>query len=232
MFVIVLFSVLLLGSASATAVTGPHSPGDTVLVIGGSIFAAILALCSAGAVLHRRSLRPGWRSRLVGAIHAPAARPDETIVIRAAGDEASGLLAAGQFVGWLSAAATRLLTNLWFWTILIGLPQLAFVVAGFVGRGGQLAVNLLLYAFGAPGLVMVAVAAAMAGSAVVFGIDGPFAGLVASCSAEAAPPGTATLLQLEPRVTSTRKGLAHSSLYDDDQVIRYILSAVRTSSHS
>ncbi|MEU4475580.1 alpha/beta hydrolase [Micromonospora sp. NPDC023888] len=231
-FVIVLFSALLLGSAAATAVTGPQSPADAALVIGGSIFAAILALCVAGAVLHRRSLGPGWRSRLIGAIHAPTARPDETVVIRAAGDEASGLLAAGQFVGWLSAAATRLLTNLWFWTILIAVPQFAFVVASLVGRGGRLAFDLLVYGFAAPGLVMVAVAAAMAGSAVVFGIDGPFAGLVASCSAEAAPPGAATLLQLEPRADPTRKGLAHSSLYNDDQVIRYILSAVQTSSRS
>jgi hypothetical protein len=229
LFIIVLFSVLLLGSASVTAVTGPRSPADAILVIGGALFAAILALCAVGAVLHRRLLGPGWRGRLIDAIHAPTARPDEIVVIRAAGDEASGLLAAGQFVGWLSAVATRLLTNLWFWTILIGLPQLAVVVATLVGRGGQWAFTLLLYGFTAPGLVMVAVVAAMAGSAVVFGVDGPFAGLVASCSAEAAPPGRATLFQLEPRGTATRKGLAHSSLYDDDQVIRYILSAVRPS---
>lgn len=229
LFVIVLFSVLLLSSASATAVTGPRSPADAALVLGGGVFAAILALCAVGAVQHRRSLRPGWRGRLISAVHAPTARPNEIIVIRAAGDEASGLLAAGQFVGWLSAAATRLLTNLWFWTVLIGLPQLAIVVATLVGHGGRMAFNLLVYGFTTPGLVVVAVVAAMAGSAVVFGIDGPFAGLVASCSAEAAPPGTATLLQLEPRPSATRSGLAHSSLYNDEQVICYILSAVRRS---
>jgi hypothetical protein len=232
LFIIVLFGALLLVSATATAMTGPRSLADTVLVVGGGAFAALLALCAAGAVLHRRSLGPGWRSRLVAAIHAPAARPEETIVIRAAGDEASGLLVAGQFVGWLSAVATRLLTNLWLWAALIGLPQLAILVAAVVGRGGRLAFGLLLYGFTAPGLVMVAVVAAMAGSAVVFGIDGPFAGLVASCSAEAAPPGAATLLQLEPRTAATRNGLAHSSLYDDDQVIRYIVSAVGSSSRA
>jgi hypothetical protein len=181
-------------------------------------------------VLHRRSLGPGWRSRLVAAIHAPAARPEETIVIRAAGDEASGLLVAGQFVGWLSVGATRLLTNMWLWIALIGLPQLAAIVVSFVGRGQWVVPGLLLYGFTAAGLVIVAAVAAMAGSAVVFGIDGPFAELVASCSAEAAPPGTATLLQLEPRTADARKGLAHSSLYDDDQVIRHIVSAIRSSS--
>ncbi|MEW2144406.1 hypothetical protein AB0869_16510 [Micromonospora vinacea] len=229
LFVIALFGVLLLSSASATAVAGPRTPADAALVLGGGVFAAILALCAVGAGLHRRSLGPGWRSRLISAVHAPTARPDEVVVIRAAGDEASGLLAAGQFVGWLSAAATRLLTNLWFWTILIGLPQLAIVVATLVGHGGRMAFNLLIYGFTTPGLVVVAVVAAMAGSAVVFGIDGPFAGLVASCSAEAAPPGTATLLQLEPRPSATRSGLAHSSLYNDEQVICYILSAIRRS---
>ncbi|MEV4118711.1 hypothetical protein [Micromonospora sp. NPDC049645] len=232
LFIIVLFSALLVGSASVTAVAGPRSAADVALVVGGGVFAAILALCAVGAFLHRRSLRPGWRSRLIGAIHAPTARPDEVVVIRAAGDEASGLLAAGQFVGWLSAAATRLLTSLWFWTLLIGLPQLAVVVSAVTGHGGRFAINLLLYGFTAPGLAMVAVVAAMAGSAVVFGIDGPFAGLVASCSAEAAPPGTATLVQLEPRTSVTRSGLAHSSLYDDEQVIGYILSAVRPSAQS
>jgi hypothetical protein len=232
LFVIVLFSALLLGSATATAVTGPRSLADTVLVVGGGAFAAMLGLCAAGAVLHRRSLGPGWRNRLVVAIHAPAARPDQTVVIRAAGDEASGLLVAGQFVGWLSAVAARLLTNLWFWAVLIGLPPLAVLLASVIGRGGRLASYLLIYGFAAPGLVMVVVVAAMAGSAVVFGVDGPFAGLVVSCSAEAAPPGAATLMQLEPRTTAARKGLAHASLYDDDQVIRYIVSAVRASSAS
>ncbi|MFI6071688.1 hypothetical protein ACIA5C_08875 [Actinoplanes sp. NPDC051343] len=230
LFIIVLFGAFLLASAAGTVMTGPRSLADTVLVAGGGAFAALIALCAAGAVLHRRSLGRGWRSRLVAAIHAPTARPGETIVIRAVGDEASGFLVAGQFVGWLSAVATRLLTSLWLWVAVIGLPQLAILVATVAGRGGRLAYGLLLHGFAPAGLLVVAVAAAMAGAAVVFGIDGPFAGLVVSCSAEPAPPGTATLLQLEPRTAATRKGLAHSSLYADDQVIRYIVSAVRPAS--
>ena len=230
LFIIALFGAFLLVATLGTAIAGPRSLADTALVVGGGAFTALLALCVAGVVLHRRSLGPGWRSGLVAAIHAPAARPEETIVIRASGDEASGLLVAGQFVGWLSAVATRLLSNLWLWAAVIGLTQFAVITAVVVGRGGRLAFSLLLYGFTGAGLAMVAVAAAMVGSAVVFGIDGPFVGLVASCSAEAAPPGAATLLQLEPRAAVTRKGLAHSSLYDDDQVIRYIVSAVQTSS--
>jgi hypothetical protein len=230
LFIIVLFGAFLLASAAGTVMTGPRSLADTVLVAGGGAFAALIALCASGAVLHRRSLGRGWRSRLVAAIHAPTARPEETIVIRAVGDEASGFLVAGQFVGWLSAVATRLLTSLWLWVAVIGLPQLAILVATVVGRGGRLAYGLLLYGFAPAGLLVVAMAAAMAGAAVVFGIDGPFAGLVVSCSAEPAPPGTATLLQLEPRTAATRNGLAHSSLYADDQVIRYIVSAVRPAS--
>jgi hypothetical protein len=53
-------------------------------------------------------------------------------------------------------------------------------VAGIVGVGGWLAFNLLMYGFVATGLVVVAVVAAMAWSALVFGIDSPFASLVAS----------------------------------------------------
>jgi hypothetical protein len=44
LFVIVLFSVLLLGSATGTAVTGSDSPADTALVAGGGAFAATVML--------------------------------------------------------------------------------------------------------------------------------------------------------------------------------------------
>jgi hypothetical protein len=143
LFVIVLFGAFLLVGTVGTAAAGPRSPAEMVLLIGGGGFTALLALCVAGWVLHRRSLGPGWRSRLVAAIHAPATQPAETIIIRASGDEASGLLVAGQFVGWLSAGAARLLSNLWLWAAVIGLTHLATVTAAVVGRGGRLAVILV-----------------------------------------------------------------------------------------
>ena len=230
LFIIALFSAFVVVATLGAAVAGPRSRVDTVTVVGGVAFTALLVLCIAGGVMHWRSLGRGWRGELVAAIHTPSTRPEETIVIRASGDEASGLLVAGQFVGWLSAVATRLLSNLWLWAAVIGLTQFAVITADVAGRGGRLAISVLLYGFTGAGLAALAAAVAMVGSAVVFGMDGPFVGLVASCSAEAAPPGSATLLQLEPRTAVTRSGLAHSSLYDDDQVINYIVSAVQASS--
>src|SRR5205814_3002767 len=129
LFIIALFGAFLLASATGVAITGSwRSLVGAVLIVGGAAFAALLALCAAGAVLHRRSLGSGWRSRLVAATHAPTARPEDTIVIRAANDEASGLLVAGQFAGWLSAVATRLLTDLMLWAVLIASVQLVVVV--------------------------------------------------------------------------------------------------------
>lgn len=88
----------------------------------------------------------------------------------------------------------------------------------------------MLDVFPLPGFAIVTVIATMLGASVVFGLDGPFVCLFAFSSAEAAPPGEATLLQLEP--SAERRGLAHSRLYQDDQVIRGIVETIRKSSGS
>jgi hypothetical protein len=228
-FIVALFGVGLLVIAGATAVTGPRSFADRALVAGGALFAALVGLCVVGAHMHRKSIGRGWRSNLVASIHAPAVGPDDLLVVRAAGDEASSLLIAGQFVGWVSAVSSRLLTNLWFWACLIAAPEAALLASAVLDTDGRLAFNLLLYGFTLPGFVVLAVVTAMVGSAVVFGVDGPFVSLIAFSSAEAAPPGRATLMQLEPVARPTRKGLAHSSLYNEDLVIRRIVQSIRTS---
>ena len=66
-----------------------------------------------GAVSRGRFIRPDYRSQLIASVHSPKVEPEDVFVIRAAGDEASTVLAAGQFLGWISALLNPLLTNLW-----------------------------------------------------------------------------------------------------------------------
>jgi hypothetical protein len=192
------------------------------------VCAAEVALCAVGPGMHRRLLGQGYRDRLISAVQAPAVEPDELLAVRAAGDEASGLLVAGQFVGWMSAVLSRLLTNLWFWACIILGVQLSVLLSIWLSSGFRLAFAMLsVFVF--VGLAVVAAIAVMLGAALGFGADGPFLAMFAATSAEAAPPGRATLLQLQPFPKDTGKGLAHSKLYDDKHVIASIVDAVRGS---
>jgi hypothetical protein len=50
--------------------------------------------------------------------------------------------------------------------------------------------------------------------------------MFASCSAEAAPPGQATIVQLEPFAEADNRGLAHSGLYQSEPVISTITTLI------
>lgn len=227
-FIVVLFGVALLVSAGGAALTGPRSLHAWATIASGILFATVVALCAVGALMHRKSIGTGWRSRLIASIHAPTVAPTDVIIVRAAGDEASTLLVVGQFVGWLSGVSSRLLSNIWFWACIIAVPQLAILVSAVLDRGGGLALTMLLYGFSIPGFVLLAILTAMLGSSIVFGIDGPFVGIFAFSSAEAAPPGRATLMQLEPFTPTTHRAFAHSRLYDEELVIRGVVESIHT----
>jgi hypothetical protein len=183
-----------------------------------------------GAVLRGEFIRPGYRSELIAAVHSPTVEPEELFVIRAAGDEASISLAAGQFLGWISARLNPLLTNWYLWAVLMlagtgsaaaalvthsassGFRVViiaAFIVAALVGFLAVGGVSVMLLSAGLP-----------------FGLDGPFLSIVASCSAEAAPPGQATIMQLEPFAEAGNRGLAHSGLYRSEPVISKIVTLI------
>jgi hypothetical protein len=93
-------------------------------------------------------------------------------------------------------------------------------------RAPGLAVFIILYLFAAAGLLAVGVVSVMMAAALPFGWDGPFLSIFASCSAEAAPPGQTTILQLEPFAAAQNRGLAHSGLYQSKPVISTIVTLI------
>ncbi|GAA1501608.1 hypothetical protein GCM10009760_64550 [Kitasatospora kazusensis] len=171
-------------------------------------------------------IRPGYRSRIVASVHSPKVEPeDDVIVFRAAADEASLGLAAGQFLGWISALLNPLLTNVWVWCGIILTTRVSFLVAPMIHRPSLIS-SIVNYVFLMPGLVAVAAVSVMLAAAVPFGWDGPFLSIFASCSAEATPPGRATVVQLEPFVEAGSKGLAHSRLYRSEPSINMIVTII------
>src|SRR5689334_2016014 len=76
------------------------------------------------------------------------------------------------------------------------------------------------------GRVVTAAISSLMLPSLVFGIDGPYASLIASITAESAPPGVSALVQLNRTIPIEANRLSHSSLYDDDVVISTIISHV------
>jgi hypothetical protein len=179
-----------------------------------------------GAVLRGEFIRPGYRSELIARVHSPTVEPGDLFVVRAAGDEASASLATGQFLGWISALLNRRLTNLWFWAVILILVLGSVVAALYHIASPGLGLTVFIYLFLATGLLAVFTVAVMLFAAVPFGWDGPFLSIFASCSAEAAPPGQATILQLEPFAGTENRGLAHSGLYRSEPVINRIVTLI------
>lgn len=181
------------------------------------------------AVLRGKCFRPGYQSKLIASVHSPQVKSEEDVyVIRAAGDEASTSLAAGQFLGWLSALLNPLLTNMWLWGVLTLVTEASALVAAQF-HGAILGFKIGLYLFMGTGLVAVAALSVMLAAALPFGWDGPFLSIFASCSAEAAPPGQATIRQLEPSAGTQTRGLAHSGLNQSKPVIDQIVKIIRES---
>jgi hypothetical protein len=188
-----------------------------------------IVLGAYGAVIYGepfRFIHREVRKRLIPNIHAPAVKPEDLLVVRAAGDEASGLLVMGQFIGWVSAVSSRLLSNIWLWACILFAVEMSILLVVVLGLGFGV-VLAAGYMFVAAGFIVVTAMAMMLGASMVFGLDGPFVCLFASCSAEAAPPGTVTVLQLKPSENTHSKRIAHSLLCDDDQVIRRIVETIR-----
>jgi len=227
-FVLASFGFIVTAWAWVTLADGPHWDDSIVLALG-ALVASDALLCVVGACMHP-GFRPGYRSQLIASVHSPTVEPEDLFVIRAAGDEASISLAAGQFLGWTSARLNPLLTNWYVWAVLMltgtgsaaaalvthsassGFRVViiaAFIVAALVGFLAVGGVSVMLLSAGLP-----------------FGLDGPFLSIFASCSAEAAPPGQATIMQLEPFAEAGNRGLAHFGLYRSEPVISKIVMLI------
>jgi hypothetical protein len=236
-FVLPLGCAVVIGLASSALAGGPHWRDWMYWAV--LAFVALLAgevlLCIGGAVMYGGFIGPDYRGRLIAFVHSPTVEPEEVFVVRAAGDEASMSLAAGQFLGWISALLNRRLTNWWLWAWIILLFDAA-VASAMVGithsasHGFRVVISVLVYVFVAAGLAAVGAVWVILAAAVPFGWDGPFLSIFASCSAEAAPPGQATIVQREPFAKAENRGLAHSRLYRSEPVISKIVALICGSS--
>jgi len=116
-FVLPLGCAVVIGLASSALAGGPNSRDWAYWAV--LAFVALLAgevlLCIGGAVMYGGFIGPGYRGQLIASVHSPTVEPEEVFVVRAAGDEAPMSLAAGQFLGGISALLNRRLTTWWLW---------------------------------------------------------------------------------------------------------------------
>lgn len=197
------------------------------------LFDVELVLLVAGGLYHHNYFGYRYGDRLVEGIDAPeVSAKDNVLVIRAAGDEASFLLAAGQLAGWLGSITANRITGLVISGLLIlvanGLP----LVGALTGWLGPLPVEITIYGFMTWALVVILVVCTAMTASLIFGLDGPFVALFANTTSEPAPPGRPRLMQLEPFGKLNRARLNHSRLYDDENVISEVKRFVASVGHS
>ena len=178
-------------------------------------------------VWHGRPWNHGAQDRLLGSVQAPHIEGNGLLVVRAADDEASTGLALGQLAGWLAAAATRLSRPQIWLTIYTVLTTISLVLT-FVAEGAveDLWFLVIAYASALACLLSFVLVSTPALFNLSHGIDGPTTSLFAFVSAEATPPGRHVVLQ-RPIKDAEVTGLAHSSLYDDKDVIGWVIEHVK-----
>ena len=178
---------------------------------------------------HGAAHRPDIQAAVVGSIQTPPipepAKSQDLLVIRAADDEAGGLLGTAQFSGWLGFTASRIARParaiLLIW--IAGFALYEMKSSGFRPFGVDLTPVLPLLDWTFPAFSALFLAMALpAISALAHGFDGPTTSKFAVVTAEASPPGNAVVWQREIR-PARANGLAHSSLYDDPTVIARIV---------
>lgn len=191
-------------------------------------FVLQLILLAGAAKAHGRLYRKPVQMALLEAINSPRVSYRDLLVIRAAGDEASGLLVSGQFVSWITTQLLELFRP-HRWRTVGGIAGLIAAVVALLANDGIFQDTVLL-AVGATFtfliVLSIAVGLALFFASLTYGFDGPAVGLFAFVSAEATPPGTPQLIQLGSRSRMQAVGLAHSSLYNDPEVIGKIIEHI------
>lgn len=225
-FVLAMFGPLLLLAAAFRIWERPPpvpiwTPPDWVLIAAGCVAAVAGLLCVPGMIRHggRRT-----RRELLDSTSAPAMGRRDLFIVRPAGDEASAALITGQFVGWIAGVLSRRLAKEVFWGVYTVLSLGTLLVSAAIKTG--FGIYVLLYWWPLLGFALVVLMAVMLLASLGFGLDGPFVCMFAFCSAEFAPPGDATVLQLEPFAAASG-GLAHARVYREEAVIRSVVDAVR-----
>jgi hypothetical protein len=197
-------------------------------VLGGVALMELILLWI-GMSMHGRPLEVEDREKLLLDLRAPDVAADSLLVIRAPGDEASGLLISGQFVNWFVGRLTQVsFGTVGAYTMLLSvLSMFAGLAVAFLAGPERLADSLVtvgMVGYVGCALLAFALITALMLPSLAFGIDGPFVSLMAFVTAESTPPGECSLMQLNYNPEARTKGLSHSSLYDDDAVIHAIIS--------
>jgi hypothetical protein len=207
-----------------------HTHGALVGAMAGLLLIALIVQGASWlffSATHESSSPDSMRATVVDTIQTPtipaAESSNEFLVIRAADDEAGGVLGFAQFSGWLALRANQ-----------IARPGVVVVVVTVLMYAAALAPNvlrdllpdwlsLLIIHLVVPTLISLALlASAPAVVAIATGWDGPAVSRFAVVTAEASPPGDCAVWQLGIRERRAG-GFSHSSLYDDPEVIQRIV---------
>ena len=224
--------VVMTGFAVVVAIEGYRGDVPSWWVIlfaaGAWVTIAVQLFCSGyWSLRHGRPWQRDAQDRLIGLIQVPDTTGDALLVIRAADDEASTSLALAQLTGWIAATAARL-SRPQAWMRLYGVLATAGVILSLLSSPDleEFVFIALLIGINVACLLSMALVSAPALLNLSHGLDGPTTTLFAFVSAEATPPGRHAVLQ-RPLKDPKKEGLSHSSLYDDKDVIRWVVEHVR-----
>lgn len=187
-----------------------------------------LLACVYWLTRHGRPWRKENRDQFITAVQTPDADSGGLLVVRAADDEASTSLSLAQLSTLVAVTAMRMSRPQIWGTVFstVAFTGLVLDVLPFWDIADLwtlvLAIGVTLACIFSLGVVSVP---ALFGF--LLGPDGPTANLFAVVSAEATPPGRHEVIQRPMRHLSV-EGLAHSSLYDDKDVIAWVVDHVRT----
>ncbi|MGY1631810.1 esterase/lipase family protein [Geodermatophilus sp. SYSU D01186] len=227
---------LAVSSSIMSALVGVWQGSALALSIGSLVLAAVF-LSTISPVL--MSLwRSGWRFNIdklphvveqvrdqwIRDVQPPEVERADVLVIRAAGDEATGILTLGHFMSWITTGATAVV-KAWLVALAFAAAWLGcYVLVPDIEAASTLLLVVMFFLallFGIPlffGMALVMLAS------LAFGWDGPLPSFFAFLSTESTPPGHVEILQLPPFGADTkgRHGLAHSRLFNDPTVLEFI----------
>ena len=173
----------------------------------------------------------GWPStsrckRFSDSIQCPEGG-ENLLVVRAAVDEAGATLAFAQLASWLSATVLRLSRPRVWVSIYIGLA-LSLNLLRIAGLEEEVSSMVIptLYVTGLFALGLISIPAVA--NFLAYGPDGVTGSFFTFVSAEATPPGRHAVRQRGIRGAGN-SGLAHSSLYSDDEVITWVVEHLKSS---
>lgn len=203
---------------------GPGTPKVMFLVLSGLVLVHLV-----GFVYW--SCAYGWPStsrcdEFIDSIQCPKGGTS-LLVVRAAVDEAGATLAFAQLASWLSATVLRLSRpRVWVPVyILLALSLNLLFIAGLEEEVSSVVIPTL-YVTGLFALGLISIPALA--NAMAYGPDGVAGSFFAFVSAEATPPGRHAVRQ-RAITDAGNSGLAHSSLYNDEEVIEWVVEHLKNS---